>query len=156
MLIRQKHEEFKVGEKVLLRVSPTKGIMRFGKKGKLSPKFFGPHEILERIGEVTYRLDLPANLEKVHNVFHISQLRRYIGDPSHVLDPEVIEVDETMTYEETPVKILDSKVRTTRRGEIKMVKVLWNNNNVEEATWEVESLMQQKSPHLFTERGNLF
>ena len=85
---------------------------------------------MERIGEVAYRLDLPANLEKVHNVFHISQLRRYISDPSHVLDPETIEIDETMTYEETPVKILDSKVRTTRRGDMKIVKVLWNNNNV--------------------------
>ncbi|XP_074293340.1 uncharacterized protein LOC141620338 [Silene latifolia] len=124
--------------------------MRFGKKGKLSPKFIGPYEILERISEVAYRLDLPADLERVHNVFHVSQLKKYISDPSHVLDPEIIELDETMIYEENTVKILDTKVRKTRRGETHMVKVLWNNNNIEEATWEVESAMRDKYPNLFT------
>ena len=123
--------------------------MRFGKKGKLSPKFIGPYPILERIGEVAYRLELPADLDKVHNVFHVSQLRRYISDPSHILNPETIEIDETMTYEETPVKILDSKIRKTRNREVKQVKVLWSNNRVEEATWETEDSMRAKYPHLF-------
>ena len=136
-----------------MKVSPTKGVMRFGKKGELSPNFIGPYPILERIGEVAYRLELLADLDKVHNVFHVSQLRRYISDPSHILDPETIEIDETMTYEETPVKILDTKTRKTRNREVKQVKVLWSNNRVEEATWETESSMREKYPHLF-DQGN--
>ena len=91
--------EFAVGDKVLLRVSPMKGIMRYGKRGKLSPKFIGPFEILKRIGEVPYQLDLPASLEKVHSVFHVSQLQKYLSDPWHILTPEVIELDESLIYE---------------------------------------------------------
>ncbi|XP_057518433.1 uncharacterized protein LOC130799348 [Amaranthus tricolor] len=101
--------EFEVGEKVLLKVSPTKGVMRFGRKGKFSPRFIGPYEVLERIGEVAYRLALPMNLAKVHNVFHISQLRKCVHDPSHIIQPETIELDETLTFEEKPIKILDTK-----------------------------------------------
>nr|XP_021860926.1 uncharacterized protein LOC110799949 [Spinacia oleracea] len=142
---------FEIGEKVLLKVSPTKGVMRFGKKGKLSPRYIGPYEVLERVGEVAYRLAMPTELSKVHDVFHISQLKKYIHDPSHVIEPEVVELDETLTYEEKPIKILDEKVRKTRNKEVKIVKVLWSNHQTEEATWEVEDTMKQKYPELFTQ-----
>ncbi|XP_074271765.1 uncharacterized protein LOC141595699 [Silene latifolia] len=140
---------FEAGEKVLLKVSPMRGVMRFGKRGKLSQKFIGPYEILDRVGEVAYRLALPPSLAKVHNVFHVSQLRKYVSDPSHILNHDVIEVDEQLSYVEMPKEILDRKVRKTRKGETALVKVLWTNHNVEEATWETEMSMKEKYPHLF-------
>ncbi|KAJ9135077.1 hypothetical protein P3X46_032296, partial [Hevea brasiliensis] len=90
---------------VFLKVSPWKRIMRFGRKGKLSPRFIGPYEVLERVGPLAYRLALPPELEKIHNVFHVSMLRRYRSDPSHVLPVEEIEVNPDLTYEEEPIKI---------------------------------------------------
>ncbi|CAH9102602.1 unnamed protein product [Cuscuta epithymum] len=145
----RKLAEFKEGEKVLLRVSPTKGVMRFGKKGKLSPRFIGPYDILERVGRVAYRLALPIELAKVHNVFHISQLKKYVRDESHILNPEVVELDETLTYEERPIQILDTKTRETMRKVVKMVKVLWSTHLAKNATWETEDDMRKRYPELF-------
>ncbi|XP_074266134.1 uncharacterized protein LOC141588600 [Silene latifolia] len=116
--------EFTVGDKVLLKVSPMRGVTRFGKKDKLSQKFIGLYEILDRIGEVAYMLALPPALDRVHNVFHISQLRKYVSDPSHVLEIENIELDESLSYAEVPKEILDRKVRKTRNGETVLLKVL--------------------------------
>ncbi|XP_074289434.1 uncharacterized protein LOC141614586 [Silene latifolia] len=124
---RRSDISFEVGEKVLLKVSPMKGVMRFGKRGKLSQKFIEPYEILDRDGELWW----------------------YLSDPSHVLSPEVIEVDEQLSYLETPKEILDRKVRKTRNGETALVKVLWTNHNVEEATWQTEASMRESYPHLF-------
>ncbi|XP_021770722.1 uncharacterized protein LOC110734902 [Chenopodium quinoa] len=126
-----------------------KGVMRFGKKGKLSLKYISPYEILQRIGKVAYRLALPMELSTVHDVFHVCQLKRYIPNKSHVLQPETIELDQSLTYEERPLKILDSKVRSTRNKEVKIVKVLWSIQQYEEATWEVEDEMKKKYPELF-------
>ncbi|XP_074291096.1 uncharacterized protein LOC141617860 [Silene latifolia] len=126
-----------------------KGVMRFGKRGKFSQKYIGPYEILDRVGEVAYRLALPPTLAKVHNVFHVSQLRKYVGDPTHVLATETVKMDENLSYEEVAKEILDRKVRKTRNSEISLVKVLWSNHNVEEATWEVGAEMKEKYPHLF-------
>ncbi|CAH9089000.1 unnamed protein product [Cuscuta europaea] len=145
----RKPAEFEAGEKVLLRVSPTKGVMRFGKKGKLSPRFIGPYDILERVGRVAYRLALPTELAKVHNIFHISQLKKYVRDESHILSPEVVELDESLTYEERPIQILDTKTRETRRKAVKMVKVLWSNHLAKNATWETEEDMRKRYPELF-------
>ncbi|XP_070025794.1 uncharacterized protein [Nicotiana sylvestris] len=94
---------YMVGEKVLLKVSPMKGVMRFGKKGKLSPRFIGPFELLWRIGKVAYELALPPSLSSVHPVFHVSMLRKYIGDPSHVLDFSIVQLDNDLTYDVEPV-----------------------------------------------------
>ncbi|KAL5572223.1 hypothetical protein UlMin_021820 [Ulmus minor] len=105
--------------------------------------------ILERIGKVAYKLALPPELSSVHNVFHVSMLRRYVSDPSHVLENEPIEVHEDLTYEEQPVQILDRKDKTLRNKVISLVKVLWRNHMVEEATWEREDEMRTKYPHLF-------
>ncbi|XP_074290399.1 uncharacterized protein LOC141617123 [Silene latifolia] len=141
--LRRSDIEFVVADKVLLKVSPMRGVMRFGKRGKLSQKYIGPYEILYRVGEVAYCLALPPALDRVHNVFHVSQLRKYISDPSHVLEAEMIELDDALTYVETPKEILDQKVRKTRYGETALVKVLWPNHLVEEATWEAEENMKE-------------
>ena len=142
--------EFAVGDHVFLKVAPMKGVMRFGKKGKLSPRFIGPFEILDRVGTVAYRLALPPSLSAVHSVFHVSMLRRYLADPSHVIDHEPVVLDANMSYEETPVKILASEQKVLRNKTIGLVKVLWRNQVSEEATWEREEEMRDKYPHLFT------
>ena len=126
-----------------------KGVKRFGVKGKLSPKFIGPFEILRRIGEVAYELALPPELDGVHNIFHVSQLRKYVYDPSHILSYEPLQVDETLSYEEKPLKILDQRVKELRNKSIPLVKVLWTHHGEEEATWEKESEMRSRYPHLF-------
>ncbi|XP_074289106.1 uncharacterized protein LOC141614246 [Silene latifolia] len=112
-------------------------------------QFIGPYEILDRVGEIAYRLALPPALDLVDNVFHVSQLWKYISDPSHVLEVEIIDLDEALIYVEVPKEILSCKVRKTRNGETTLLKVLWSNHNVEEATWELEEAMKERYPHLF-------
>ena len=132
--LKRKEIEFRVGDKVFLKVSPWKKVFRFGRKGKLSPRFIGPFEVTERIGPVAYRLQLPSDLEKIHNVFHVSMLRRYRSDPSHVLSHEIIELRPDLTFEEEPVEILAFDVKELRSKRIPIVKVLWRNHGTEEAT----------------------
>ena len=146
---KRRNVEFQVGDYVFLRVSPWKGVRRFRKKGKLSPRFVGPFEILERIGQVAYRLALPPALSAVHNVFHVSALRRYVSDERHVLSYEDLEVEPDLSFEEQPVQILDRKDKVLKNKTIPLDKVLWRNNKVEEATWELESDMQSQYPELF-------
>ncbi|XP_075080342.1 uncharacterized protein LOC142165861 [Nicotiana tabacum] len=112
--------------------------MRFGKKGKLSPGCVGPYKIIRRIGRVAYELDLPLELEAVHPVFHVSMLRKCIGDPSRITPIEDIHIAEDLSYAEVPVAILDRQVRKLQTKEVASVKVLWRNNNIEEMTWEAE------------------
>ncbi|XP_062100208.1 uncharacterized protein LOC133806088 [Humulus lupulus] len=125
--LKRKHVEFEVGDHVFLRVTPRKGISvkRFGKKGKLSPRYVGPFEILDRVGNVAYRVALPPSLSGVHNVFHVSQLRKYISDPSHVLSYETLGLQEDLSFDEHPVKILDRKDKVLGNRTISLVKVLW-------------------------------
>jgi hypothetical protein len=147
--LRRRELEFEVGTKVFLKVAPMKGVMRFGRRGKLSPRYVGPFEILEKIGAVAYRLALPPNLSGIHNVFHISMLRKYVPDPTHVLESEPLQIQSNMTYEETPTRILDRKEQVLRNKTISLVKVLWSNHSVEEASWELEESMREKYPYLF-------
>ncbi|XP_042380381.1 uncharacterized protein LOC121972820 [Zingiber officinale] len=135
---RRRDLEFSVGDHVFLKVSPMKGVLRFRKKGKLSPRYIGPFEILDRIGTRAYRVALPPNLSGVHNVFHVSMLRRYISNPSHVIGHESMQWTSDLTYEERPKQILERQVRKLRNKEIKMVKILWGNQQMEEAIWETE------------------
>ncbi|KAL5556863.1 hypothetical protein UlMin_039099 [Ulmus minor] len=146
---RRKLLEFAIGDKVFLKVAPMKGVMRFGKRGKLSPRFIGPFEILERIGDLAYRVALPPAMSGIHNVFHVSMLRKYTPDPSHVLSYDTLDLRQDLTFEESPVKILDREEKELRRKKIRLVKVLWRNHEVEEATWEREDEMRAKYPHLF-------
>ncbi|KAL0332911.1 UNVERIFIED_CONTAM: Transposon Tf2-12 polyprotein [Sesamum calycinum] len=141
--------EYEVGDKVFLKVSPWKGILRFGKQGKLSPRYIGPYEIIERIGPLAYRLALPVELSQIHDVFHVSMLRRYRSDPSHVIREPEVEISEQLTYMEEPAEILDRSVRKLRNKEIPMVKVRWTHHSPREATWEVEEHMREKYPYLF-------
>ncbi|KAL0562069.1 hypothetical protein IC582_002519 [Cucumis melo] len=149
--VRRKDLEFEIGDKVFLKVAPMKGVLRFERRGKLSPRFVGPFEILERIGPVAYRLALPPSLSAVHDVFHISMLRKYVPDPSHVVDYEPLEIDENLSYVEQPVEVLAREVKTLRNKQIPLVKVLWRNHRVEEATWEREDDMRSRYPELFEE-----
>ena len=125
---------FEVGDMVFLRISPWKGVLRFGKRGKLSPRYIGPYKIVERIGEVAYRLELPSDLDRIHDGFHVSMLRKYIPDPSHVLTEQPVEIQENLTYEEEPVQILDRREQVLRSKTIPLVNVLWRSHIVEEAT----------------------
>ncbi|KAA0062823.1 ty3-gypsy retrotransposon protein [Cucumis melo var. makuwa] len=149
--VRRKDLEFDVGDKVFLKVAPMKGVLRFEKREKLSPHFVGPFEILERIGPVAYRLALPPSLSVVHDVFHVSMLRKYVPDPSHVVDYEPLEIDENLSYIEQPVEVLAREVKMLRNREIPLVKVLWRNHGIEEATWEREDDMRSRYPDLFEE-----
>ncbi|XP_069145928.1 uncharacterized protein [Solanum lycopersicum] len=130
--------EFMVGERVLLNVSPMKGVMRFVKNGKLSPRYIGPFEIVERIGEVACQLALPPGLSGVHPVFHISMLKKYHqgGDP--VIQWDSVLLDQNFTFEEELISILDMQIRKLRSKEIASVKVQWKHRPVEEATWETD------------------
>ncbi|KAL5540482.1 hypothetical protein UlMin_043076 [Ulmus minor] len=138
---RRRPLEFDEGDHVFLKIAPMKGVMRFGRKGKLSPRFIGPFEILKRVGNVAYQLALPPSLSAVHNVFHVSMLKKYVSDPSHVLQEAPVEIDEKLSYEERPVRILDRKTKELRNKTVALVKVLWRNHAVEEATWEREDEM---------------
>ena len=112
-------------------------VVRFGKIGKLSPRYIGPYQIAERVGEVAYRLELPSELSKVHNVFHVSMLRHYVSDPSHVIPPQPLEINPYLIYDEEPVTILNWNDKVLRNKIVCMVKVLRRNHSVEEATWEI-------------------
>ncbi|WMV30519.1 hypothetical protein MTR67_023904 [Solanum verrucosum] len=126
-----------------------KGVMRFGKQGKLSSRYVRPYRILKRIGKVAYELELPANLAAVHPVFHISILKKCVGDPASVVPLEIVAVKDNFSYEDVPVEILDRQVRRLRNKEIASVKVWWRSQSVEGATWEAEAVMKAKYPYLF-------
>ena len=147
--VRRRELEFQVDDWVFLKVSPMKGVMRFGKKGKLSPRYVGPYRILKRIGKVAYELELPADLAAVHPVFHISLLKKCVGDPASIVPLENVAVKDSLSYEDVPVEILDRQVRRLRNKEVTSVKVLWRSQSVEGATWEAEAAMKSKYPHLF-------
>jgi hypothetical protein len=141
--------EFEVGDHVFLKVSPWKGVIRFGRGGKLSPRFIGPFEILERVGKVAYRLALPPALSEVHDVFHISQLRRYIRDDNHVLDFSELTVRQDLSFEAQPIAILDRREKVLKNKVIKLVRVGWNPHSPGESTWELEEEIRKEYPHLF-------
>ena len=132
---------------------PKRGVVRLGKRGKLSPRFIGPFEILERIDIVAYRLDLPPSMLGVHEVFHVSMLRKYTLDPAYIMDWVHIEVDTDRTSEEGPICILDSHDQVLRRKSVRLVRVLWRHYGVEESTWEREDTMRATYPFLFRDEG---
>ena len=135
---------------------PKRGVVRFGKRGNLSPRFIGPFEILERVGTVAYRLPLPPSMSVVHEVFHISMLWRYTPDPAHVVDWGEIEVDIDRTFEEGPVRIMDSRDQVLQRKTVRLVKVLWQHCGVEEVTWERDDTMRVTYLFLFRVEGTWF
>ena len=154
--VRRRPLEFEVGDHVFLKVMPKRGVVRFGKRGKLSPWFIGPFEILERVGTVTYRLALPPSMSSVHEVFHVSMLQKYTPDPTHVVDWGQIAVDTDGTFEEGPMCTLDSRDKVLRRKTVRLVRVLWRHYGVEESMWEREDTMRATYPFLFRDEDTWF
>ena len=147
---------FKVGDHVFLKVMPKRRMVRFGKRGKLSPRFIGSFEILEMVGMVAYRLALPPSMSGVHEVFHVSMLRKYTPDPAHVVDWREITVDTDGTFEEGPVCIMGSRDQVLRRKIVRLVKVLWQHRGGEKAMWECKDTMRATYPFLFRDEGMQF
>ena len=151
--MRRRTLEFEVGDHVSSKVIPKRGVVRFGKRGKLSPRFIGPFEILERVGTFAYRLALPPSMSGVHEAFHVSMLRRYTPDPAHVVDWGQVEIDTDGTFEEGPVGIVDSREQVLRRKTVRLVRVLWRHCGVEEFTWERKDTMQATYPFVLRDEG---
>ncbi|GKA02560.1 putative reverse transcriptase domain-containing protein [Tanacetum coccineum] len=151
---KRKPLEFDVGDRVMLKVSPWKGVIRFGKKGKLAPRYVGPFEILERIGLVAYRLRFPEELSGVHDTFHVSNLKKCLEDASLHVPLDEIKVDKTLRFVEEPVEIIDREVKSLKRSRILLVKVRWNSKRGPEFTWEREDYMKFKYPQLFVDRAD--
>ena len=135
---------FQVGDHVYLRVSPMKGVQRFGVKGKLAPRYVGPFLIIEQCGPVAYRLELPAQLSAVHNIFHVSQLWKCLRVPEKVIDIEKLQLEPDLVYPEQPIKIVDFKTRVTRNQTSNFYKVQWSNHSERETTWETEEFLKSK------------
>jgi hypothetical protein len=136
--------EFKVGNHVYLRVSPMKGMKRFGVKGKLAPHYNGSFPILEKCGSMAYKLDLPPSLAGVHDIFHMLQLKRCLKAPVDIMLPEVAPLEVDLSYPEHPIKVLDQKDYVTRRKTIKFFKIQWSNHSEEEATWKSKDFLHSR------------
>lgn len=145
--------EFNVGDKAYIKVSPMKRVVQSNKSGKLNPQYVGPYEILDTVGTLSYILELPPNMSWTHNFFHVSKLRRYIPDPSHVLEVEHLLIEgnlnEELKYEEVPIRIVDTTNRVLRIRTIPYVKVQWSNDSESEATWDLEETMPKEYPCIF-------
>jgi hypothetical protein len=139
--------EFKVGNHVYLRVSPMKGVKRFGVKGKLAPRYIEPFPILKKCGTVAYKLDLPPSLAGVHDTFHVSQLNKCLKAPMDVVLPEVTPLEADLSYTEHLIKVLDQKDRIMRCKTIKLFKIQWSNHSEEEATWESKDFLRSCHPY---------
>ena len=154
--VRHRPLEFEVGDHVFLKVMPKRGVVRFGKRGKLSPRFIEPFEILERIDTVAYQLALPPSMSGVHEVFHVFMLQKYTPDLAHVVDWGQIEIDTDGTFEEGPVCILDSRDQVLLRKTVRLVRLLWRHYGVEESTWERDDTRRATYPFLFSDEGTWF
>ncbi|KAI0516621.1 hypothetical protein KFK09_009298 [Dendrobium nobile] len=141
--------EFEVGEFIFLKVSPMKGVQRFGKVEKLSPRFIGPYEIIKKIGNMAYILDLPVHMQGIYNVFHISILQKYVSDDSKRIQSKSIDLQPNLKYIEEPELILDYDVKQLRHRTIPFVKILWKHGTEKDATWEKKAGIRSRYPHLF-------
>ncbi|GJR08501.1 hypothetical protein Tco_0791153 [Tanacetum coccineum] len=148
--IKRKLIDFQVGDKVMLKVSPWKGVVRFSKRGKLNPRYVGPFKVLEKVGSVAYKLELPKKLSKVHNTFHVSNLKKCYADEPLAVPLDGLHFDDKLQFIEEPVEIMDHEVKQLRRSRVPIVKVRWNSRRGLEFTWEREDQFQKKYPHLFT------
>ncbi|GJY45087.1 putative reverse transcriptase domain-containing protein [Tanacetum coccineum] len=148
---KRKLLEFEVGDQVLLKVSPWKGVICFVKKGKLEPRYVGPFEILRRVSLVAYRLRLPEELSSVHDTFHVSNLTKCLADANLHVPLDEIKVDKTLRFIEEPIEIMDREVKSLKRSKISIVKVCWNSKRGPEFTWEREDHMKAKYPRLFVD-----
>ncbi|GJS49005.1 putative reverse transcriptase domain-containing protein [Tanacetum coccineum] len=149
---RLKPLEFEVGDMVLLKVSPWKGVVRFRKREKLSPRYIGPFKVLARIGHVANTLELPEELKGIHSTFHVSNLKKCLAESEVVVSLEEIQLDDKLHMIEEPVEIIDKEVKRLKQSRIPIVKVCWNSQRGPEFTWEREDQIKKKYPHLFTSK----
>ncbi|GJW76615.1 putative reverse transcriptase domain-containing protein [Tanacetum coccineum] len=148
--IRRKPLEFQVGDRVMLKVSPHKGVIQFGKRGKLNPWYIGPFKILEQIGLVTYKLELLEELRNVHNTFYVSNLKKCLSDESLGIPMKELWLNDKLNFVEEPVEIMDREVKQLKKIRIPIVKVRWNSKRGPEFTWECKDQIRAKYPHLFS------
>jgi hypothetical protein len=137
---------FQVQDYVYLKVSPMKGVSRFGVKGKLAPRYIGLFPILERCGAVAYQLQLPEILSTVQNVFRVSQLKKCLRVPDRTIDVVDVTLEPDLTYSEHPIRVLDQKDKVTRRRTLKFYRIQWNQHTEDEATWETQDFLEKNFP----------
>ncbi|GKB20455.1 putative reverse transcriptase domain-containing protein [Tanacetum coccineum] len=152
--VRHKPLEFQVGDRVMLKVSPWKGVIRFGKRGKLNSRYIRPFKVLEKVRTVAYRLELLQQLSRVHSNFHVSNLKKCLSDESLVIPLDEIHIDDKLYFVEEPVEIMDREVKRLKQSRISIFKVRWNSRRGPEFTWEHEDQFKKKYPHLFTNRAS--
>ncbi|GJS22763.1 putative reverse transcriptase domain-containing protein [Tanacetum coccineum] len=148
--LRRKPLEFQVGDRVMLKVSPWKGFVHFGKRGKLNPRYIGPFKVLAKVGTVAYRLELPQQLSRVHSKFHVSNLKKCLFDEPLAVPLDEIHIDDKLRFIEEPVEIMDREVKMLNQSCIPIIKVRWNSRRGPEFTWERKDQFRDKYPHLFT------
>nr|GEZ76802.1 putative reverse transcriptase domain-containing protein [Tanacetum cinerariifolium] len=152
--LKRKPMEFKVGDRVMLKVSPWKGVVRFGKRGKLNTRYVRPFKVLAKVGKVAYRLELPQELSRVHHTFHVSNLKKCYADEPLVMPLERIHVDDRLHFVENPVEIMEREIKRLKQSRIPFVKVRWNSRRGPEFTWECEDSFRKKYPYFFTNRAS--
>ncbi|GKB86240.1 putative reverse transcriptase domain-containing protein, partial [Tanacetum coccineum] len=148
--IRRKPLEFQIGDRVMLKVSPRKGVIRFEKRGKLNSRYIGPFKILKRVCPVAYKLELPEELSNIYNTFYVSNLKKCLSDKSLVIPMKELRLDDKLNFVEEPIEIKDREVKQLRQSRIPIVKVRWNSKRGPEFTWEHEDQIRAKYPHLFS------
>ncbi|GJU39377.1 putative reverse transcriptase domain-containing protein [Tanacetum coccineum] len=147
---KRKPMNFQVGDKVMLKVSPWKRVVRFGKRGKLNPRYVEPFKVLEKVRAIAYKLELPQELSRVHNTFHVSNLKRCYSDDPLTVPLDGLHVHDKLQFVEEPVEIMDRDVKQLRHSRVPIVKVRWNSKRGPDFTWEREDQFKKKYPHLFT------
>ncbi|GJY00751.1 putative reverse transcriptase domain-containing protein [Tanacetum coccineum] len=152
--VRRKPLEFQVGDRVMLKVSPWKGVIRFGKRGKLNPRYIRPFKVLAKVGTVAYRLELPQQLSRVHSTFHVSNLKKCLSDEPLAIPLDEIHIDDKLYFVEEPVEIMDREVKRLKQSRIPIIKVRWNSRRGPGFSWEREDQFKKKYPHLFTNRAS--
>nr|GFA83350.1 putative reverse transcriptase domain-containing protein [Tanacetum cinerariifolium] len=152
--VRRKPLEFQVGDKVMLKVSPWKGVVRFGKRGKLNPRYIGPFKVLEKVGTVAYRLELPQQLSRVHSTFYVSNLKKCLSDEPLTISLDELHIDDKLCFVKEPVEIMDREIKRLRQSCISIIKVRWNSKRGPEFTWEREDQFKQKRKPLKFQVGD--